>query len=689
LDETNDDIQTFYRVLYVEAGEKGKSAMFRCKTTIFKSENVSYISNPRWLMNTFNFEMVLPNTFAKGKKIPDISLLNGEILVALYCTRPGSGNDFLGQISIDLAKLIRHGTIIPYEEDDDKEIQIREDKGLFSLKNRTGDIDPSGAELKAEFRIRWNGASIKIPKSKTAATKNKLNNKISPAELQAEKARKAQCSSGYGKVMKTAKDLNRGAQWEAYKRIAQGRLDFHNEIFVKRLLRDAKGREMTEQEKSVLAAYDKVNKPKSKKDKKSPSRKKGWNDRIDITPLEEENRKRAAVLEDHKIPLSARGEHTKIMKEKQKNKQTLAELILQKDQLKAEVTSLTTESKDLKATKLRLESTLKRYETTVKRSKDGEANALKQGSIIKSNNNAFVDIDLDSITNYQLKDMAVEHLSLQAIRKAIVDRKDKAQKEINAIEDNLKNMKERQIRAWERLGNFEAEQNEGKDDGKNEDEAWLGHKAMETLERERDECERLIIQREEKLHLGEIEDEVEELLAVKSMLKSRVTTFEKNISKYQYEKDLFMERFDGMASDDMTGLLRDGLKRMRWERSRRRRVGKLFSIIDSTNDMELELLKFKLDQSKATIANGTQKKNLDRNIVEMTRRDSISIDQLLKSNEPSSPRSQKFVDEVRRGSISIDQLLKSNEPSSPRTQKIVDQVRRGSISIDQLLKNND
>jgi hypothetical protein len=133
-------------------------------------------------------------------------------------------------------------------------------------------------------------------------------------------------------------------------------------------------------------------------------------------------------------------------------------------------------------------------------------------------------------------------------------------------------MKERQIRAWERLGNFEAEQNEGKDDGKNEDEAWLGHKAMVTLERERDECERLIIQREEKLHLGEIEDEVEELLAVKSMLKSRVTTFEKNISKYQYEKDLFMERFDGMASDDMTGLLRDGLKRMRWERSRRRRV---------------------------------------------------------------------------------------------------------------------
>ena len=40
LDETNDDIQTFYRVLYVKAGEKGNSAMFRCKTTIFKSENV-------------------------------------------------------------------------------------------------------------------------------------------------------------------------------------------------------------------------------------------------------------------------------------------------------------------------------------------------------------------------------------------------------------------------------------------------------------------------------------------------------------------------------------------------------------------------------------------------------------------------------------------------------------------------
>jgi len=114
------DGRAFFRVLYVEGGSN--STMFRCKTTVFKSDIVENLYSPIWrdrleddsfFNGTFRFEMHIPDGYktrsailAKSKlsdadKNKENSPVDGEILIAVYRARAQGGNDFVGQVNIN------------------------------------------------------------------------------------------------------------------------------------------------------------------------------------------------------------------------------------------------------------------------------------------------------------------------------------------------------------------------------------------------------------------------------------------------------------------------------------------------------------------------------------------------------------------------------------------------------------
>jgi len=96
-----EDGRVFFRVLHVDGG--GNSSMFKCKTTIFKSDVADDLRSPVWCVRstnnnffngTFRFEMYIPEGYTSSSD----GTIEGEILISLYRTRAAGGNDFIGQV---------------------------------------------------------------------------------------------------------------------------------------------------------------------------------------------------------------------------------------------------------------------------------------------------------------------------------------------------------------------------------------------------------------------------------------------------------------------------------------------------------------------------------------------------------------------------------------------------------------
>ena len=146
------DGRVFFRVLYVEGGST--SIMFRCKTTIYKSEFASDLCDPIWEDAIFRFEMVLTD----GQDERDIQ---GEILIVVYRNRAAGGSDFVGQVSYQLPDMIRSGTT--GEQGDG--VVSRTVSGEQPLVARLGDVAGGRATLEADLSLSWRPSTPMPPTS--------------------------------------------------------------------------------------------------------------------------------------------------------------------------------------------------------------------------------------------------------------------------------------------------------------------------------------------------------------------------------------------------------------------------------------------------------------------------------------------------------------------------------------------
>ena len=142
--------ELLFKVLFVEGGNQ--PAMFRCKTPVFTSDPVVASSRPIWDKAQFQLDMVMPEV--EGVQPQTYSLreygfnIQGEVLVAVYQSRSTGGNNMLGQVSFDLADVVKNGTaefFLPGYEG-------RSIAGAQSLTSRTGDFS---GELEVQLNIGW------------------------------------------------------------------------------------------------------------------------------------------------------------------------------------------------------------------------------------------------------------------------------------------------------------------------------------------------------------------------------------------------------------------------------------------------------------------------------------------------------------------------------------------------------
>jgi len=185
---------------------------------------------------------------------------------------------------------------------------------------------------------------------------------------------------------------------------------------------------------------------------------------------------------------------------------------------------------------------------------------------------------------------------MHAVRRALVRRVTAARREIDSMSNGLKMAEERQLRAWERLGHYTARDKTRGTAA--EDEKWLAGKAMSALEKEQQNLSRMEEERREGLHVLEVDSELTELAAIKTALLKEISAAEKSITSLQYERDMWHERHDTNTQDNFTALMRRGIRLMRRATARQNRTSKIGELEKKADKVELELLRFKLQQAQ-------------------------------------------------------------------------------------------
>lgn len=151
VDQNETDGKCFFRVLYVEG--TGQSSMFRCKTPIFSSNATQDLQFPQWGENgKFLFEMIMPDNRGHGGGL----VLQGQILVALYRIRGQGGHEFLGQVCFELTDLTQNGV----KDSHQMGVEARSVSGEYPLIDRFDKAIGNYAEVKIRLQIAWRPESF-------------------------------------------------------------------------------------------------------------------------------------------------------------------------------------------------------------------------------------------------------------------------------------------------------------------------------------------------------------------------------------------------------------------------------------------------------------------------------------------------------------------------------------------------
>ena len=158
--------QLFFRVLYA-GGDKSKSNIFQCKTSVFESELASNeISSQRvtWNRNAFHFEM--DRVQGAGVGSADAPS-HGDIIFALYQQRSTGGREFMGQAVLSVAKICAEGSrIVPTMQSsrDNRafEIETRKIRDVFALFDRSNSSVIKDAFITVELTLSWRSENSMI-----------------------------------------------------------------------------------------------------------------------------------------------------------------------------------------------------------------------------------------------------------------------------------------------------------------------------------------------------------------------------------------------------------------------------------------------------------------------------------------------------------------------------------------------
>ena len=135
-------------------------------------------------------------------------------------------------------------------------------------------------------------------------------------------------------------------------------------------------------------------------------------------------------------------------------------------------------------------------------------------------------------------------------------------------------------------------------DDRERDDRWVSQQSLADLEQQLVEKARLL----HMLNNGHkavfpLDAECVELRHVKAALEARIESLEKQTESFRYERDIWHEKFAAMSETQPLRHLRKGIELMLLVKQKRASKSRLDEMVDGTDNMELELLRLKLDTS--------------------------------------------------------------------------------------------
>lgn len=434
----------FYRVLYAEGGDE--SAVFRCKTPIYKSEVTCDLEFPRWggAEQKFRFEMVLPGD--EGLLEADFTD-HGDIIVALYRSRSNGGSDFLGQVSIQLQDFVRVGTVGKARP----RSHCRLLRGCFPLINRHGDIVGDGlADVDLNISLEWR--LVDKPASAGAGSRTAIE------EITVRSSQQAKRGGGVkGRGVETEKrprsgrggrslgGRNSSAAMSSLKASRRGReqsvLERENDKLRSRLERAGpkqnKRPAVAGQKASDATTVSEVYAPSAPADKKKPAGKRGGGSKG-------EDKRLGPLTASKKIPSNLNHSHEELVVEYERMKKKVGEARLELRSLHTTDSKLKTlvaknEAVTGRLKKIELSNRKKSSVESSSKAKDEGSHGVDEFSVENLLLRAGLEGDEERLDDELLRERLVEHSVLQASRKACLDREQKARLQLAEDEASLKN----------------------------------------------------------------------------------------------------------------------------------------------------------------------------------------------------------------------------------------------------------
>jgi hypothetical protein len=516
------DGRAFFRVLHVEGGSK--STMFRCKTMIFSSEMAADVAAPVWADGAFRFEMIVPEDDCGAQE------LSGEILVAVYRSRWQGGNDFIGQASFELSRLVSMDVGYPGD------IEHNTVKGSYDLIDRQGRVAGDSAEVEARLEFSW-----RVPPSRPQ-TKAATEGPAPPSPARSRSSAKARrpASGGSTGGIRRIQSAN-----SAKKKTEQLRIDLENKALQARI-----GRNGTQAGKERMEAMY----------RKTPAAGAG------------------AGAGSGKNPGGAAASRTAAASASLAAKSP-GELQALLAQTKARAAGAEKENTTLRAQAAKERALGKRMEGDIRRIR-----AQEMGIVCYGTDEPIVDslaIDRDSIADSELKEMLGEHDALQQSRRALRRRAVQSKAACADAAHRLQ-LSEKKLRtAWD---NVNATANEG---GEMQNEGYSLSREIVTLKAELLSLEADVSQDAN----SPVRDEINEEKMINSNLKAKLGLAKEDLDKALYERDICSDRLSALKEEGVMVHLKTVTTTLRSAYYRCQRRERIDGLNHKAEAFELEYMK--------------------------------------------------------------------------------------------------
>jgi hypothetical protein len=427
VDEKETDGRCFFRVLYVEGG--GSSTMFKCKTPIYSSEVTDDLQFPQWSENlgTFRFEMIMPAKADNSKSAGDLRL-QGQILVAIYRLRAQGGSEFLGQASFNLTELSQNGT----KECHQQGVEARSLNGAYPLIDRFDNAIGNYAEVQLKLELAWTKESIQDDEVSPRAGIDTARSEIKMKQGSVSGTVRTHQSGGLQTRPSSAAPL-----------AFRGQSKSNTSVPVPVKVVSAQLRKQTE-ERRRIEAQNKLMQNKLQA--------LGTRGRKEVTNTIYSNQDQVAEPKQQTSSSASisggRGRSSKNSKDTEPSLEDVSEVWRR---LKRDISEREEENLSLRAILTKLKNHSKKYElTTDKLKKQGKPSTIsatanesihdsaasrspsRSDSISKDQRGPVeglgnaMDEDIDSIADHELREVLMENITLQQIRRDLIDRARKA-----------------------------------------------------------------------------------------------------------------------------------------------------------------------------------------------------------------------------------------------------------------------